>query len=511
MPPNRLLLSTLLFSLILFSCATGSDDAAISVPTESAESGQAPLFSEQNERGAVQPDTEEKESPEVSVEKEDLTVGEEEPEQPVEVAPFQKETRKGGKKDLPLSSTASDQEEFEKMQAVEELPPGTDLSLGEESSEEKPETPDSPAPAPVTENAVVDTTTHTETEKLISSESSVSPESSDTQMDPTPEDSLEMDYGVTIVNELPMGTAGRELPSERDQVDYNPLLPVVVDAPEPVRERSERSAAPETDATEPDRAVPDKAGFPESPGLTTNTTEAALPTDSEGETEEKEEALPLSDEDLEELYIDGTGKLIIELQGAGWIYISSLEDDTLSLKDKSYNPDSGTTRFVFTSSSGSAPGGKLVFLKQDLLKGESSSRSLDLENAFSAAPPHLSTPDPAESANPAEINSVNSAAESAETADAPPVQNHGETGQSPTETVTAEPQLDDETAVGGFPRNAADLLKQAEKYEAPGPDQSLEKALELYYRIKTEFPVTEERFIAETRIRYLNKHYFKVQ
>ena len=58
---------------------------------------------------------------------------------------------------------------------------------------------------------------------------------------------------------------------------------------------------------------------------------------------------------------------------------------------------------------------------------------------------------------------------------------------------------------------AAGLLKLARDMNLRAPDQSLEKALELYYRIKREFPVTEERFIAETRIRYLNKHYFKVQ
>jgi hypothetical protein len=55
------------------------------------------------------------------------------------------------------------------------------------------------------------------------------------------------------------------------------------------------------------------------------------------------------------------------------------------------------------------------------------------------------------------------------------------------------------------------LLKQAESYEQPGPGQSLEKAMQLYEIIRKDYPVTEERFIAESRIRYLNKHYFKVQ
>ena len=396
-----------------------------------------------------------------------------------------KEARKGGRKPSPPAE-------------VETTGPEADVSTADVIEEEN---------KIITEEKIEDEPSPVETVPAEESPDELIPQSAEERDEDRGD---EQEYSVTVVNEISMDPQSSDLPSERDEIEYNPLLPVVVDAPavSMESERGDESEPSEEDDSDSGTAKSTAESQTQSSSPAAPTAPAITEAEAITDPSENEERTDIDSEDLEELYVDSTGKLIIELQGTGWIYISSEGNDSLSLKNKSYNPGSGTTRFVFTSSSSGSPEGKLVFMKQDLLRGESSQKSLNLEGRLST----VSEPDSRKGADSATSDMViepdpedSAAPESSSTAAQPEASKPSE--QNGSEVFTAD-SVDPEEEL---PEDAAGLLRLAERYEAPGPDQSLEKALELYNRIKIEFPVTEERFIAETRIRYLNKHYFKVQ
>jgi hypothetical protein len=524
---NKPLLTALLISLSLLSCPTSpeepsspadgvtrdgqdlSGDTAAAIPQGDEAAAEASIPSEpeaaagRDGREDAAPVTE----PEAASETEAALAGgeavSEDAPAPVEPEAPVKEARRGGRKEsvAEAEDAAGDSEEALSFEPV---------------AEELPETP-AVEPVRAAEAAAEELSPEEDAAAAVDPEAP-SPEESLSEADSGPEDSPEepeeeQEYSITVVNELSMGGDSGDLPSERDDIRYNPLLPVVVDAP-PVSSGQEE-VDPEAEGVEsPD----DPLGSLQPAAAEPASRQRASGSDGSGMREDEiddevadegmreEEVAELDEAELDSITVDSTGKLIIELQGSGWIYMDSEGSEDFSLKDKSYNPDKGTTRFVFTGSSSPGGEGRLVFLKQDLLRGESSRKSLSFEMPSGpASDPNEDEgareeePVPAVAEEPGREES--GASESAEPSELrEPAGDIAETGVPAAAAGSAE-----------LPRDAAGLLRLAERYESPGPDQSLEKALELYRRIKREFPVTEERFIAETRIRYLNKHYFKVQ
>ena len=329
----------------------------------------------------------------------------------------------------------------------------------------------------------------------------------------------EQESDLTVSAGTETTDAPSDLPSEREDITYNPLLPIVVDAP-PTRDKmsvsdsdtsdTEKAVLPATTASE-GAEVPEMAALPEKSPVETPFEKNSISPEQQGQAESTA-SIPeeIDDQELRHLSLDDAGKLIIELQGSGWIFLTADDDEGVTLRDKSYNPDSGTTRFVFSSDSPTGPEGRLIFLHQDLLRGESQQKRLDLAEVLPSGTDTISPNETAEA--PEKTVSLSPAASEAAATRPPdgPAESAYPAPEEAPPAATATPAAAAAEPVE-LPGDAASLLELARHYESPGPEQSLEMALDLYMRIKREFPVTEERFIAETRIRYLNKHYFKVQ
>ena len=291
------------------------------------------------------------------------------------------------------------------------------------------------------------------------------------------------------------------LPSEFVDIPVNPLLV------KPERIDSDPVEMPSTEPEVPDglAAGRDKYEILELEGK------------SPAEPAEESSLLPeeiLMDEEEYSVVLDHLERLVVSLDGSGWIFLSVLSPDssTLYLSDKNYDPAEGCTNFIFKLKG--EPGTlELSMLKQDLFSGEDqryivvveegllSGRKDETERTDRAVQGDL--PEKNENVSGLDNNAVE------EEAEVP------EAGPS-VSSESAEALQDDPSGVyEPFPDvrslNAQELLALAHKYEQPGPGQSLEQAREYYLLILDKYPVSLERFKAEERLRYLDRHYFKVQ
>ncbi|MDA3958240.1 hypothetical protein [Oceanispirochaeta sp.] len=308
-----------------------------------------------------------------------------------------------------------------------------------------------------------------------------------------------------------------DLPSEYESPPYNPLLPIIIRPEDRADERIAKEQIPPEKSNLPDRTLQitpaDETLQPESAEM------AEEETDLPQTLNPIQNDLPIPAEDYI-LSSDSSGKLIIQLQGSGWIYLSSNSESSIVLTDKTYEPASGRTRFVFSSKGTDGFNTEMVFLKQDLLRGESSQRTLSIDSTNNPlVQPQIVTDETDRTESiPAPIvtESLTEPLPAPLTEESGVLDGELSGNIENSETIPAE---DLKNGMSGtedkeFPPrglNAAQLLELAEMYEKPGDGQSLEKALLLYEMIRKDFPVTLERFTAESRIRYLNKHYFKVQ
>ncbi|MBF9017637.1 MULTISPECIES: hypothetical protein [unclassified Oceanispirochaeta] len=318
--------------------------------------------------------------------------------------------------------------------------------------------------------------------------------------------------GLMEYNKTENKVINDELPSEMDEILSNPLLPLVIKADKDEERPNSRIEEPvivvEEVTVENTEPVPLIAAD-ESPEPVR---EEAVPAPAS-----VAENTPISESDYN-LSTDSSGKLIINLQGTGWVFLSSSGSSELKLRDKSYDPASGRTRFAFTVKNSGEYNADLVFMKQDLLKGESEQKVLSIDKSNSpertgAAERNSNveeeTPPTVTDLKPEQIETDGDAAINTAPGDQEAVSSvESEVIALPVEESVAEVK---ELPVDLNQLAAAELYQLALSYEKPGTGQSLETAMELYLMIKREFPVTEERFKAESRIRYLNKHYFKVQ
>jgi hypothetical protein len=293
-----------------------------------------------------------------------------------------------------------------------------------------------------------------------------------------------------------------DLPSERDELPSNPLLPLVIKVEEDMLEADKEvinspvsileEPAAEISAVAEETIIPEPAAVVENIDM---------------------------NEDEYSLSIDSSGKLIVHLQGAGWVFLSSSGNTELKLRDKSYEPASGRTRFAFTVKNSGEYDAEMIFMKQDLLKGESEQRVLSIDDDSLETEAAVSSEEIVEKTSLSDPASENTELESEEPVrDALLATSEDILEADSTEdTVEGEvPAESSENEIVLMPAdldklNASELYDLARIYEKPGSQQSLETAMDLYIKIKNDFPVTEERFMAESRIRYLNKHYFKVQ
>ncbi|MDC7231814.1 MAG: hypothetical protein PQJ58_01180 [Spirochaetales bacterium] len=322
-----------------------------------------------------------------------------------------------------------------------------------------------------------------------------------------------------------------DLPSEKEDFPSNPLLPLVIRSEEnkadslPVEEQpvSETPVQKETvSPVTPAAAEP----APETAELT-----AGMDGQAAAEPELQEEQFIPSDK--YSAAADSTGKLIIFLEGSGWVFLSSRGENNLKLSDKSYEPESGRTRFAFRPENENQYDAELVFMKQDLLRGETEQKILRIDDfnpgsqstitERPAGTDSLSGLDDLSSSAGSEDSNMTSAADRTDAIPETDLSDGLDTIPEPAAAAISEepvPAAEGEdtelTNKPVLPENLdelgpAELMELAEGYEKPGEGQSLETALKLYEKIRMDYPVTEERFEAEQRIRYLNKHYFKVQ
>ncbi len=203
------------------------------------------------------------------------------------------------------------------------------------------------------------------------------------------------------------------------------------------------------------------------------------------------------------LSVDSGGKLSIFLEGAGWIFLSEKSGKAVRLLDKSFEPSSGRTRFVFKADNSEDFNTDFVFLRQDLMAGDSESMVLPIDEDNN---PFFALKTEKTEALKTERQLLREARPASQPEDSPnredvPVQNSPVLEESPANSISKDYER----------MRASDLLETAMAFERPGKGQSLEKAMSLYRLLVKIYPVTEERFIAESRIRYLNKFYFKVQ
>lgn len=292
-----------------------------------------------------------------------------------------------------------------------------------------------------------------------------------------------------------------DLPSERDELLSNPLLPLIIkadeDKQEAVEEVLESSVSISEESTPEISAAEEEDAMPEAIAVVEN----------------KE----MSETDYS-LSKDSSGKLIVHLEGAGWVFLSSSGNTELKLRDKAYEPASGRTRFAFTIKNSGEYDAEMVFMKQDLLKGESEQRVLKFDNN-SLESHAASNEEIVEKEILSETPSENTDMVSETTGTDALFTASEELLEVDSTEDTAELEISadsSENEIALLPAdlekmNASELYDLARIYEKPGSQQSLETAMDLYIKIKNDFPVSEERFMAESRIRYLNKHYFKVQ
>ncbi len=470
---HRKFILPLFIILSVLSCKTApeSQSAEETAPSSEIPGGQTV----EDGTSPVQPAAEEKAAPVM----EDQVPAVEETVVPSEEPPVKEASKTGGMKLRPAEEVQAD------------LPPAVNPEVSPEETlkEESPITEEPPVETPSAE-VIPDSTA---AEPLIKPDEGTAPED------------LSAAEAASDTVIMPESTVQTDLPSDSEENSYNPLLPVVIIP-------GSDALTPEAGQKQPEVTLP--AGTVKEPS--TNSPESGKTPEMPIQEAPAVVTTPISGEEYT-LASDASGKLIITLEGAGWIYLSSTNTDGITLRDKSYDPGSGRTRFVF-----SGPDLKkdfeLFFLKQDLLRGESEQKSLSLNddnNPLLAAIKEGNVPSPeagqSDLMTPAETGSAPSS-------DTPLTDSSPAAGQTETLSGSAEagevkdfqkPVIDPAFPPVGM--TAAQLLLMAERYENPGPGQSLEKAILLYEKIRTDFPVTEERFIAEDRIRYLNKHYFKVQ
>ena len=480
---HKIRLSFLLFCFVLvFSCKT-TEEAPEQTQSDSTGEITAGVSqgSESRQQIDISPDTVPDDSSE-SIE---------EPELKDEKVTHKSIPPRGGMKSRPVPP-----EELipdEQVEIIENTEPEPETV---ETSEEIPES--IPSVEPVITETVVTETVVTET-VVTEKELPAAPET-----DLTDDLIEETKTEIKVINE--------ELPSEMDESISNPLLPLVIKADKDEEIRDSKIEDPVIVIKE--MIVENPEPFP------------AIETDESPEPVKEEtlpapaavvENSPISESDYT-ISTDSSGKLIINLQGTGWVFLTSSGNTELKLRDKSYDPASGRTRFAFTVKNSGEYDADLVFMKQDLLKGESEQKVLYIDKSNSP-----------ESSATAEGNSIVEEETPLTVSDLKPeqIETDGETALntapddlkavSSVESEAIENPVEEPvTAAKELPADlnqldAAELYHLAQSYEKPGTGQSLEKAMELYLMIKRDFPVTEERFKAESRIRYLNKHYFKVQ
>ena len=220
------------------------------------------------------------------------------------------------------------------------------------------------------------------------------------------------------------------------------------------------------------------------------------------------------DPELYDLWMDHLGHLVISFDGSGWIYLtdlSSSKEGALDLVDKTYRPASGKTDFVFHVE---VPEGryKIVVMKQNLQDGNNKKYTISWDMT-----------DLTEDTDSSEVSKsvLTSPAKGSMT-----VQPENEeiiSGEMPPDIVSSTdankgvvnenekdfPEPSADLSLDGL--GAVELMRLAADYEAPGPGQSLEKARTIYWFILGQYPVSVEKFQAEDRLRYLDRHYFKVQ
>ncbi len=460
---ERLLLVLMIFSVLAFSCKTTDDapagDAAPAALTEDS----APA--------------------------EEVEVADETAEVPVETVvdePVKETGKSGGVKSAePVAPEAVD--------SVENIPEITDADPADANAEpaeevaaveepavemtavENPE-PDTGAEVPAVEPAP-------ETEEPPRDAAAVE----DEDVSPAPvvvvEEAAPSEVPSVVVSER------AALPSENDNVPSNPLLPIVIQG--------------DSNTVEP----------PAEPTALSEPPAQAEPVIPE----------PIT-EDEYSLSTDPSGKLVVSLDGSGWVFLSGGEDSAYTLYEKYYDPESGETHFTFRVDNSGNFDSQLQFMKQDILRGESEERSLSLDRDL-----YLSLNDGLKSEEgEAAGEDSPAAADSGEISDSEPGDIATDNSDPFLELMNPESPLEAELEaepVQELPVNpspvyteedlagmsAADLYELARLYESPGQHQSLEKARELYLRIRSTYPVTEERFMAEDRIRYLDRYYFKVQ
>ena len=282
------------------------------------------------------------------------------------------------------------------------------------------------------------------------------------------------------------------LPSELVEIPVNPLLDLLPSADS----ESEDMPSGEPDASEEPVDGRDKYEIleeEESAQAVTITEPVSQPDDI------------LMDRDAYSVALDHLERLVLSLDGSGWIFLSVLSPDSSSLYllDKSYDPVEGRTNFVFRRK-GDPDHLELSVLKQDLFSGENRKYIVTVEQSSFKETQETSTEE-AEVVQEAPLRAISRAEErDPETEDV-----------SVSPLVSSEPQNASNGKGNSLPDvnalSAEELLVLAEKCEKPGPEQSLEQAREYYMLILDKYPVTLERFEAEDRLRYLDRHYFKVQ
>ncbi|QEN07529.1 hypothetical protein EXM22_05820 [Oceanispirochaeta crateris] len=318
---------------------------------------------------------------------------------------------------------------------------------------------------------------------------------------------------------LPSETAEPDrdlLPSENESAPFNPLLPILI---QPHQSDSE-SPVPTMPEKIPQNNIPADTEQPSA--LDVEEIDQELPSENQNE---NDTILPIASGEYQ-LSSDSSGKLIIQLQGPGWIYLSNNGDSSFKLIDKSYDPESGRTKFIFSTSQEEDLINEIIFLKQDLLRGESAQQSLTIDSSNNPLINDQNITETPEGSQNSLETIISNSDEKPLTEDQEREEQQWQDSLYPElgtidetmseETISSENTARENSTVQEEPfpptgLKASELLKQAEYYEQPGPGQSLEKAMQLYDIIIKDYPVTEERFIAESRIRYLNKHYFKVQ
>ncbi|MDC7240112.1 MAG: hypothetical protein PQJ50_07105 [Spirochaetales bacterium] len=300
--------------------------------------------------------------------------------------------------------------------------------------------------------------------------------------------------------ELSTADTGESLPSEYDSTPSNPLLPVVIhggEDSEPEEEVQKEAVQETPQQAAQDEPVPVRAAPPASRPM------------------EREEY---------SLSRDPSGKLLVTLDGSGWVFLSGGENSAYSLYEKYYDPETERTIFSFRVDGRKEYDSELQFMKQDILMGESEDRVLPMDEDLFLS---LESGEKAPEEESPEIEDSTVAAETAisdllkeepaelqaDIYDDPflGILESAEPFEEPEEPVMEEAAPVVYTEEDLVNMSASELYELARSYETPGRDQSLEKARELYLRIRNTYPVTEERFLAEDRIRYLDRYYFKVQ